>query len=565
MKWLPDHTPVNSEVVKEAKELGYPFALCEFLGRKADISDVPTLHQYLDKSISQLIDPFQFSQMKKAVERLLEAAHKGEPVLVYGDFDADGITGSSLLYWGLRKAGITPQVYLPNRFSEGHGLSAPVVEKFASEGIKLLITVDCGMGSATEINLATSLGVDVIVTDHHLPEDDFDALAVINPWIDYPFPHLAGVGVAFKLIQAFLMIKFGENSLEYASTIENLLDLVSIGTIADVVSLTGENRVMVSMGLNHMPQSKMPFLSGFWHRKIGSAGGREHYDEEDVSFYMAPRLNAASRVTSAESAFKFMTSVKPDKLNQYGMELESLNRRRIQMLEQLKSSPLLKIWEIATGPVTVVDTDSSELGLLGLLASSMKSETGRSVIALGRRPDGKVSGSCRAGDEIHMRELLESVSSCLISYGGHKRAAGLALEVESIPELLSALENSLKDFEKCPEEQRVFHGSFEIGEVTEEFMEKLHTLRPFGEGNEKPVFRLENFQLQNVRRVGNGRTLSFKIAKDDCESFSVQGIGFGMGELEKSIRGARYLYGTLGWNYFGSKRNIQFQLIDFSM
>jgi single-stranded-DNA-specific exonuclease len=568
MSWSLNPNPVNPELCCYAQEQGFHNSFAELLARKTDLSSTDDLRLWLDRCRSGLKDPYLLPDMEKAVERMVRAIRNQETVLVYGDFDADGLTSSSLMYWGLRKAGLkSPLVYIPNRFTEGHGVNEKALKQFAQNGVSLMVTVDCGMGSADGILFAQQSGIDVIVTDHHLPEKELSgALAIVNPKVSNLESELAGVGVAFKFIHALLIKLFGEGSEQLQVTLENIIDYVCIGTIADVVPLVNENRILVHWGLNHLNTSKLPFIADYWRPRIFKRKPREIYEEDDISFYMAPRLNAASRMDSASPALRFMLSVQSSDVNRFGDLLEHLNRKRIIRLESLKKSKQIDYFEIPGLPLLVVDTRSPEVGLLGLLASSLKSETNRSVIALGRKPDGTVTGSARGGTGIHMQKLLELASEFLISSGGHARAAGLALGLNNVSgfvEKLGTLHNETDVF-AVPEQPKFYEGALSVSEINDSFLSQQERLGPFGEGNRKPVFGFSDFRIERLRKIGGGKDLSMVLKSKDCTRPGANGgipaVGFGLGELYDTIGAANHIFGTLGYDWYrNGKIRIQVQ------
>jgi single-stranded-DNA-specific exonuclease len=565
--WVEDSSNADSSIFTLAQNRGVPEALSHFLSRRSFLSSEADWDKFYRKSRKDLHEPLTLHQMSEAVSRTLESLDKNQTILVFGDFDVDGLCGASILYWGLRKArtGFKPEVYIPNRFTEGHGLSASALQTFAKKGVNLIITTDCGMGNGTEIALAKTLGMDVIVTDHHLPEGGLEeAYAVVNPKLgNYPFTDLAGSGVAYKFIQALLATRLGSDSKEYIATVENCIDYVAMGTIADVVPLLGENRILVDWGLSHMRTSPLPFLSKFWQSQLLNSELQEPFSAEHVGFKMAPRLNAASRLESPRTAFEFLTAVKGEEVVRLGTYLDGLNRERQERLKLLKEDSAVKFYDCAPFPLLVVDTCGGELGLLGLLASELAGERGQAVIALGRSPEGLMSGSARGGGGLHLQELLQKVSGSLQSFGGHREAAGLKLRPEDF-------ENFMRDLKSLPipvtsnETSESIASTYDchlkLASVDEGFMEVLDSLGPFGQSFERPICLLEDYKVQSARRVGReGKELSFRLS--DSNGRSVSGIGFGMGERSEALENSSRLVGYFSYNYF-RERQIQLRLID---
>jgi len=559
--FVEDSRPLRQDAMDKALGHGYHPALATWIAKEAQLDSCGGLEGFLQKNPDLYHDPMLLSGMELAVNRVIEAIQNQEPILIFGDFDVDGLSASSVLYWGLRKADprVVPEVYLPNRFTEGHGLKPHLVREFSLRGIKVIITADCGMGSAEEILLAKSLGISVIVTDHHLPEQEMPgALAVVNPRLNgYPCDALAGVGVAYKFIHALLRRMHGENSQITQSTLINCLDYVAIGTVADVVPLTGENRYMVEAGLKHMMQSRLPFLRDYWNRKILRSDLGEQYGPEHVGFYMAPRLNAASRLDSAWPAFHFLTSVKLASVVEFGDTLENYNQLRVKRLKELRSSMAMKVHKFENIPLIVIESNSRELGLMGLLASSFSELYSRSVIALASNPSGELVGSARGIMGFNLKAMLDSVSHVLMNHGGHARAAGLRLKPEHLGEFLQALLRLEPVHYEQDLTPKTFCAWLDGANLPENFVDQQRGLGPFGEENARPVFALRNYRLIRHRKVGKEqKDLSMEIECYSGARMSV--IGFGLGNFLQEFLLLPPLVGQLEYNYFGSKR-VQLQ------
>ena len=412
-EWIKDETPICTESFELALDYGLPKILAKYVGRNKTLSK-EGVSDFLSKSIRQLHDPFLLDGMHHAVQKVSDHIAAESKIMIFGDFDVDGVTGASILYWGLRKAGHKgkPNVYIPNRFTEGHGLNIEAIDKFHGQGIKLIITADCGMGNHIEVDHARSLGIDVVVTDHHMAKNDLlTADAVINPRLgNYPFEHLSGAGVAYKFIQALLSSRFGEDSEEYKSTMESCIDYVAIGTVSDVMPLIGENRVLVDWGLKNMANSRLPFIQKYWSTKLRNIDLNEPFTAEHIGFQMAPRINAASRLESGQHAFDFLTSVRVEDVIEKGRYLDFLNSERKSRLAALKESTKLIKYYVQDKRVLIVNSQSTEKGLFGLLASHfLEAEDGLvAALVLGDDP----SGQLRALQEL----VVDSIGLKLFSH-----------------------------------------------------------------------------------------------------------------------------------------------------
>jgi single-stranded-DNA-specific exonuclease len=566
MDWREDPGPYKEEIFQKAVELGLPEPLARFLGRCSFLNSTDELDSFLEKNRQELHSPLKLNDMDRAVTRLVEALEREEEILVFGDFDVDGLCGAATLYWGLRKArkGVKPRVYLPHRFTEGHGLSKALVERFHSEGVRVIVTADCGMGSPGPLRRAGELGLDVIVTDHHPFEEDLSgAFAIVNPKLGtYPFPDLAGSGVAFKLVQALVGSIHGQESEQYISVTQNCIDYVAIGTIADVVPLRGENRILAHWGLSHMAQSKLPFLSQYWKNRLIRSDLGEVFKASHIGFQMAPMLNAASRLESPTPAFQFLTSVRREDVIRHGNYLESLNQERRKRLSRLMQSSRLEFHNISCMELVVVHTHSSELGLLGLVAARLSDELKKTVVAIGFSPDGLLRGSGRGSGTPPLQDVFKAVGEHLEGYGGHKEAAGLQMHPEKFRDFLDALEN----IEACwpqelEQEENIADCRLTPDDLGDEFLEALEALGPFGEGFQEPLFLMEGFSVIQPRRVGGEKQhLSFRL--EGKKGTRLSGIAFGHGESEKEIISSRGLVGHLSFNFF-REREIQFRLRSF--
>lgn len=562
--WLLDESPVCANIVQQLLDLGLPKVLAECVARMQDLS-LHEVSNFISKSSDYLHDPFLIQGMREAVKVASDHIENQSAVMVFGDFDVDGVSGASILYWGLRKAGMKnfPEVYIPNRFSEGHGLNLNAIERFAEQGINLVITADCGMGNDQEVEHARKYGIDVIITDHHMGENErLKAAAVVNPRLgDYPFEHLSGAGVAYKFIEALLLKRYGKESEQYKSTMENCIDYVAIGTVADVMPLIGENRVLVDRGLKNMVKSKLPFLSHYWSKNLRKIELNEPFTTEHIGFQMAPRINAASRLETGRHAFDFLTSVKPEEVIRRGRYLDFLNTERKSRLAQLKSSENLTKYYVQKNRVLIVNSNSPEKGLLGLLASHFLEEEKslQAVLVLGDDPSGELSGSARASRGFDWFICLKLLENHLMRFGGHAEAAGCLLKRTNLHQFVEDF-NDLELIFNQSSLVRRYNASIALHEITSDFVLWMENLGPYGERFRRPIFKLDQFKVSSSRCVGpEGRDLSFMLSGDT--DTRVSGIGFRMGSRQLELEKSKELIVELGFNYF-RKREIQLRLID---
>lgn len=460
---------------------------------------------YLFPSFDKLHDPFLMKGMREAVNRILLSISRGERILIYGDYDVDGITATSLLLKFMKDLKFPAYYYIPHRQNEGYGLNKEAIKKAFAKNIKLIITCDCGTSSLEEIRFAHSLGIEVIVTDHHqisgnIPPD-FIVVNPHNPECNYPFKELSGVGVAFKLCQAIAReVKFpGEKLKTY-------LDLVAIGTLADIVALIGENRILVKAGLEILPsQSTSPGLralintSGLSGRKI---------EEKEVGYILAPRLNACGRLSLAKTAVKLLLSDSVEEALWLARKLNRENSRR-QNLEKRMCKEADDILSDKIKPVLVVANKNWHPGVVGLVASYLKEKYYRPALAFAIEKD-IARGSARSIPNFPIFQALTGCSELITSFGGHQMAAGLTLPVENIERLENRLNSlaeemlSLDDFVPC----RFFDAEVGLEEIDMDLVKELQVLSPFGPGNPKPVFLAKGVRVIYSQSLGKGEKLT---------------------------------------------------------
>ena len=465
-------------------------------------------------------DPFQLLGMPEAVERLCRAIGAGEPIAVYGDFDADGVTGTALLVLALRALGAEARPYIPHRVEEGYGLNEEALTALASQGVKVVVTVDCGIRSPDEVAHAIGLGMDVIVTDHHsLGPSLPSAVAVINPLqpdCPYPYKHLAGVGLSFKLAQALLRTDQqspGEKRCELEE--EDLLGLAALGTVADLVPLTGENRSIVIRGLLQLNTSPRPGLDALI-RQTGVTSGR--VDTSAIGFGLAPRLNAAGRIAHSKLAYQLLTTEYPGEAERLARQLDQLNKDRRQMTsDSSQAARRLLLAEGADQPLLFVAGSDFPPGVVGLIASRLAEEYYRPAVVV-EQGEEESRGSARSIPEFHITQALERCAHLLVRYGGHQAAAGFTVRTRDLPQLKACLvEQAARELEG---QQLVsvlnVDAQVPLSEMGWPLWESLQKLEPFGLGNREPLFASLNLQLRDSRAVGtDGAHLKVLLSDGD--------------------------------------------------
>ncbi len=476
-------------------------------------------------------NPFDLHGMHQAVDRIRRAIRAGEPIAVYGDFDADGVTATALLVLALRSLGANVRPYIPHRVREGYGLNQQAVRELAAAGVRLLVTVDCGIRFPREIALARRLGMDVVVTDHHLVGDQpLEAVAVVNPHQErclYPYENLAGVGLAYKLAQALLRVNRKvplKNSIPLSE--EDLLDLVALGTVADLAPLTGENRALVSRGLERLNQSPRPGVEALM-RQAGLQPGK--VDAWAVGFVLAPRLNAPGRMEHADLAYRLLMAEHPEEANRLAQELDSLNRKRQQLTAEMQErARAIVLEEQADWPLFFVAGPEFPAGIVGLVAARLVEEFYRPAVIVERR-EPLSRGSARSIPEFHIASALDRCADLLDRHGGHAAAAGFTVRTDRLDALQSRL---LDEAARClagVELTPVLRIDAEVPlrAMTGQLWEALQQLQPFGEGNPEPLFLSRSVWVRRAVAVG-AEGAHLKLTLSDGMAIW-DGIAFGQG------------------------------------
>jgi single-stranded-DNA-specific exonuclease len=455
-------------------------------------SDQAAASRFLHPAFEELHDPMTLRDMPAAVDRIARAIRERERILIYGDYDVDGTTSVVLLTKAFELAGGIATYHVPHRLKDGYGMRPEVVEAAAEQGVKLIVSVDTGIRAAEVVRRANELGIDVIVTDHHLPETDLPpALAVLNPnRPDCPYleKNLCGAGVAFKLIQA-LLPNMGWPADKVRRVAESFLKLAAIATVADVVPLTGENRILVSHGLRGLSTVRNPGLRALLD-VAGFTVDTAPPNARQVAFQLAPRLNAAGRMDTARAVVELFLTNDPAQARDLAKQLHDQNTER-QLVEAEIRDTCEQISVDAAECALVYYAENWHRGVLGIVASRLVERLHRPVFVLGRTPDdGLASGSGRSIPAFHLLDALESMSELFVRFGGHAHAAGVTMEVANVEEFrrrfdaFAASRLCADDFLRRLEIDAVL----ELREIDERAIEELFALAPFGHGNPAPLF-----------------------------------------------------------------------------
>lgn len=541
----------DADFTKIAKSAGLSSEVASLLFQRG-IKDESSLKKFLDPSLEDLHDPYLLHDMEKAVKRIRQAIERGELILVYGDYDADGMTSASIVKESLEQLGAECLIYLPNRFTDGYGPNASVYKYFIEQqGVSLIVTVDNGVAGHEAIDLAQSMGVDVIVTDHHsMPEVLPDAYAIVHPEhqeADYPFKHLAGCGVAFKLACALLE----EVQVE-------LLDLVAIGTIADMVSLTDENRVMVQYGLEVLRNTQRIGL-----QELFEVAGISSSDltEETIGFQLAPRLNALGRLDDPNPAIDLLTGFDDEEVHEIALMIQEKNEERKETVQAIYEEA--KSLVDPNKSVQVLAKEGWNPGVLGIVAGRLLEELGQTVIVLNIE-DGLAKGSARSIEAVDIFEALDPHRELFIAFGGHAGAAGMTLEAEQLDALSEILETYVKDkgIDAKGKSQLYLDEELDLENLNLDTVKSFERLAPFGMDNQKPIFYIRDFQVENARSMGAGDShLKLKISKGTA-NFEVVAFGQGAKATEFAQIKQLELAVTLSVNQWNGQTTLQLMMVD---
>ena len=500
------------------------------------ISDIQQAERFLSSTLSDIRSPLGMKGMKEGVERVQKALHNKEKIAIYGDYDVDGITSTSILLMFLKSAGANVSYYIPERIAEGYGLNADAISGLAERGVTLLITVDCGISDHAELKLAKGLGIDVIVTDHHeVPGDLPPAYAIINPkqsGCPFPFKNLAGVGVAFNFIIA-LRATLRDEGFWKEKEVPNLkeyLDLVALGTIADVVPLVDENRIFVKYGLMELTASTKP---GIIALKEISGLNDVPINAGMVGYRLAPRINAAGRVGKGVDGVRLLTSESYDEAASIAKLLDDGNKER-QGLEEVilrEATGMVESGLISDRKSIVLASENWHPGVIGIVASRIAEKYYRPTVMIALK-DGVGKGSARSIHSFMLYEGLKECSHLLKEFGGHDYAAGLSINEENIEKFRDAFErvasNKLSDEDMVPEMD--IDATMDLNDVTEGLVNELDNLAPFGEANPEPLLCSTGLGIADCKVVGNNH-LKMRVKQGRTVR---DAIGFGMGNLNLS-------------------------------
>ena len=564
-KWIFKDAADHETVSRLSSELGVDPVLAELLVQRG-VNTFQEARSFFRPDLANLHDPFLMKDMDKAVDRLCKAVCSGEKILVYGDYDVDGTTAVSLVYSFLRRLTGAVDFYIPDRYDEGYGVSFKGIDWAAGNGFTLIITLDCGIKANDKVDYAASKGIDMIICDHHLPEDELpSAVAVLDPKrsdCNYPFDDLSGCGVGFKLVQAYSSrcgIPF--------ETLVPLLDLLVVSIASDLVSVIGENRILAHFGLKQINEN--PRLGLLAMIRL-SGLDPSHISIDDIVFKIGPRINAAGRMESGRMAVELLTASDEGsavrigcEINEHNNERKDIDRRITQeALEMVKSGNCL-----SSSNATIVYNPDWHKGVVGIVASRLVEAFYRPTIVL-TKSNGLVTGSARSVQGFDLYDAIESCADLLDNFGGHLYAAGLTLKEERLPEFCERIEKFIgnKITTKMLVPVITVDAKLDFEQITPKFFRILKQFQPFGPGNNAPVFITENvYDNGNGRKVGaDAGHLKLELIQESQPYHHISAIAFNKAGHFDHIKAGNPvdICYSIVENYYRGIANVQLRIKD---
>ena len=556
MNWQIREQPTKEILEELQSNLNIPKFICTLLIQR-NIDSLKLAQEYFRPNLHDLHDPFLMKDMDKTVNRLIEAISSNEKIMILGDYDVDGTTSVSMLYDYFKKKTLEPIYYIPDRYREGYGVSAQSIAFAAEKKVSLIITIDCGIKANEQIESANEKGIDVIICDHHIPDNSIPkAYSIINPNqknCNYPFKGLCGCGIGFKLISAI------EKKSGGIEEVNQYLDLVAIATIADQMPMINENRAIVKHGLKVLNKNPRPGFH-FFIRSIN-----RDIVESDISFNIGPRINASGRMKSGMISVKLMTETNTNKAYKIAQEIESTNLLRRAKEKEVTEEAIKKIDTLKfTNVVYAADWNK---GVLGIAASRLVDKFYKPTIVL-TLEDKIYTGSARSVANFDIYDAIDSGKKYLDQYGGHKYAAGLSIKQENLQGFIDHFESYVKNAvgNKMFAKTISYDIEINLSDINESNYKILSRMSPFGLSNYKPIFRTNNcFATGNLRLMGKEKThIKFEIT--DSKEYKIQALGFNMSEYYEQINKKTpfdILY-TISRNTFNSSSLLEVTLKSIS-
>ncbi|AVH75662.1 single-stranded-DNA-specific exonuclease RecJ [Weissella koreensis] len=552
-QWQLDQLPQDERVSQLQKQIGAQPLIAQLLVSRG-YETPEAVQTFLNPTLDDLIDPYELHDMQKAVDRIFSAVDQGEKIVVYGDYDVDGITATTIMVSALEVLGAEVDYYVPNRFKDGYGPNVEVYKNLAEQGMQLLITVDNGISGKAAIETLMQYDVDVIVTDHHeLPTELPSALAIVHPQFPehpYPFTGLSGAGVAFKVASALL-----------DAPADEWLDLAALGTVADVMPLTGENRTIVKLGLANLNEMQRPGIAALLQLAKISV---DKLDAKTIGFQIAPRLNAIGRMDDAKLGVQLLLAEAEKPALELAQTIDQANQERKKLVESIAEAALEQAQnQFYSDSVLVLMGENWHEGVLGIVAARILEATGKPTIVLNQT--GTIAkGSGRSLAAFDLFSAMDPHRDLYLSFGGHALAAGMTISVDQVPTVRKMLNEAAVEqaFDYQQKKVITLAGNINSRNFNSDFYEQLQLLGPFGEGNPEPVFALELDGVQNVKTMSEGKHLRF-TGMDKRQLIPV--VAWQKGALANELQGhfkKMTVVGTLDQNTYRGSTSYQLMVKD---
>tara|TARA_S200000501_G_scaffold85427_1_gene78096 strand:+ start:4283 stop:5974 length:1692 start_codon:yes stop_codon:yes gene_type:complete len=557
IKWVVKDNKLNEDASQLSNELNVDIIIAEMLVSRG-IKTFDQSKSFFRPNISQLHDPFLMRDMNIAVERILLAINQKEKIMVYGDYDVDGISSVALMSSFLKDMGAIVSTYIPDR-SEGYGLSTNGIEEAYEKNQTLIITLDCGINAIQQSKFASEKGIDLVICDHHLPSEALPkACAILNPKrkdCNYPFKELCGCGIGFKLIQA-INNKIGKK----IENILHFLDLVAIACAADIVSLEGENRTLTFLGLRQLNSKPRLGIKLLINQK-------SKIKINDLLFFIAPRINAAGRLAKPSIGLRLLTETKKDKLIEIINTIEELNSKRREVEKSMANQAFEKIKSSTNNNFysSVVCQDDWHKGVIGIVASRLIDKFYKPTIVFCESKKGELTGSGRSIKNVDIHEILSRCEEYILSYGGHKYAAGLKIAKKNLISFSQKFDEESGKLlnNNLPSKQILIESEINLRSITPKFFRILNQFQPFGPANKTPIFLSKNLEVfGDIHKVGkNKEHLKINISQDRENIFSA--IGFNLSSKIEILETSNFdMVYTIEENIWNGKSTIQLNIKD---
>ncbi|UQS81572.1 single-stranded-DNA-specific exonuclease RecJ [Bombilactobacillus folatiphilus] len=559
-QWQSTVTTPSDQTAQIAQQTGLPLVLVQLLEQRG-LKTFNQVEDFLRPDVQQLCDPYLLHDMQLAVDRITQAIVEGQKILIYGDYDADGITSTTILKEAIENLGGQVEYFIPDRFDDGYGPNLTRYQDFVTQGFNLIVTVDNGVTGLEEVTYAQNHGVDVIITDHHtLPAQLPPAVAIVHPAFVqddlYPCPYLSGAGVAFKLASALL------EEVPY-----DLIDLAAIGTIADVMELVGENRVLVALGLQQIRTQERIGLAKLM--KVAHLSVSD-LTEEDIAFQLAPRLNALGRLANANQGVKLLSTFDEEQATSLAKEIDHLNQQRKQMSQEVFEEAWLQAQEqLAAGSrILVLAGKTWHQGILGIVAGKVLQQSGCPTLVFQVNEQKQAIGSGRSNAQFDLYQALVSQKALYQKFGGHAHACGLTMQAAALSKLQQQLNllPAAKQLDIHQKPCRDYSLELEVADLSLDFYQQLRRLAPFGQGNPNPLIKIADFDQARIGFLGKKSQTHLKIWLNTPNQ-TLECLGFNWGQQYENLRQnhLKAVYGTLTTNNWHKQVTVQLTLEDVQL